>query len=478
LYARFDLEQAYGKDAGLLQIEERVQGILDLEQAYGKDAGYNDRYLSQPFGALAAANVDLSLEELAARCPNFPVRETVEKFGKDVSRSFTVFGEEWLPAFSAVWTEENLELLKTMTMVKLLDECLPFVDISAAAGDPLSVEDVDPIANAWSVMNRTDTFTQLIGKIYVSDHFQDGTLARLTRLSEELVDAFRGLLEETPWLGETSRARMLEKLDRMRLNVLCPDGGWLDFSDLDLLPAEEGGTLLGSYLRIKAWRNAKDNALLSGGALARISWDLYFPTTFGGCGYDLDTNSINILPGLPASLGCGPDTSQEALLATVGWVIGHEISHAFDFSGAQFDAFGAPNAVFDGADLERYLAVVGKLSACYDGIEALPETNVVGERVKTEAAADLIGLQLALRLAAETPDFDYEAFWQAFAEYLFMVLPDESYLPFFLADEHPLFYLRCNVNAQMYPEFYETYGVKPGDGMYLPETERIRFWGK
>ena len=48
---------------------------------------------------------------------------------------------------------------------------------------------------------------------------------------------------------------------------------------------------------------------------------------------------------------------------------------------------------------------------------------------------------------------------------------------YYLADVHPLQYLRVNISAQMFPELYETYGVREGDGMYLPESERIRFWG-
>ena len=456
---------------------DTLYALYDLERVYGIDTGYNDLYASQSFGTLAAANVDLTLDELAARCPNFPMRETIEKFGKDISRSFTVFGEEWLPSLSSVWTEENLELLKTMTMVKVLEECRLFVDMSAAVGETQDPDAIDPLANAWSVMNRTDTFTQLIGKIYVSESYSDAELERIRSLAEELIDTFCELIDETSWLGEDSRARCKEKLNRMRLNILCPDGGWLDFSDLELLPEEEGGTLLGNYLRLKAWRCEKDNALLEGDALARIIFDSYYLSTYGGCAYDLDSNSINITPGLAASQGYSADTSPETLLAIFGWVIAHEISHGFDYTGAQFDAYGTPNALFDETELEAYLSIVKKLSARYDQIEALPGVYVVGDRVKTEAAADLIGMQLVLRLAQEIPDFDYDAFWQAFSTYLFMVLPDVEYMSIFLADEHPLHYLRCNINVQMFQEFYDTYDVREDDGMYLPVPERVCFWG-
>ena len=456
---------------------DTLQALFELETAYGKDAGYNDRYLSEPFGALAGATADLSLDELAALCPAFPVRETVVKFGKDASSSFTLFGKDWLSSLNDVWTEDNLELLKTMTMAKLVQECLPYVDARPAAGIAVDPDAVDPLANALNVCNRTDTFTQLFGKIYVSDQYSDAELARLEDLTASLIDAFRRLIDKTDWLSDASKALLVEKLDKMRLNVLRPDGGYLDFSDLELLPTEEGGSLLGNYLRLKAWRNEKDNELLSQDALARIVWEFYYKTNLGNCGYDADTNSINILPGLAASQGYSADTTQEELLGIYGWIIAHEISHGFDFAGAQFDACGRPGGLFSEEELAEYLAVVDRLSAYYDGVEATPGVMLVGERVKTEAAADLIGVQLVLEVAKGLPDFDYEAFFAAYSRYLFLVLPNTDYLPLFLTDEHPLHYLRVNVNAQMYPEFYETYGVREGDGMYLPEAERIRFWG-
>lgn len=459
------------------EAEEKLMLLLELESAYGAYAGYNDRYLSQPFGAFGAATVNLSLDELAELCPNYPVRETVEKLGKAASPFFSLFGTDWLQVLSAVWIEDNLEILKLMTMAKILRECDPYVDKTFYAIERglLDANAIDPTATAVYACNRPDTFSLLIGKIYTADHYGDAEIARLTTLGEKLIAAFRRLIDRTPWLGEASREKLTEKLDHMRLNILSPDGGYPDFSDLGLVPTEEGGSLLGNYLKLKAWRNARENALLGRDAL--VSWNVA-PTTNAGCYYDFDTNSINILPGFPASQNYGPGVTDETLLATYGWMMAHEISHGFDFSGAQFDAYGTANPVFDETDLDAYLAIVDRLAAYYDGIEVLPGTFVVGDRVKNEAAADLIGLQLVLELAKEIPGFDYDAFFGSAARYMFMVVPSEVYVQEILADEHPAHYLRINVNAQMCPEFYETYGVSEGDGMYLPASERIRFWGE
>ena len=461
------------------QALDTLQTMFEVEEVYGQNAAYNERYLAQPFGAFSASYVNYSLDELAALCPRYPIRETIEKFGKDASPYFTVQEAGWLKTFNSVWNDDNLEALKIMTMVKLLRECEPFLDPSvyAPARQLLGEPEPDPADSALSICDRADTFALLLGKLYVADHYSEAEVSRLTELTDGLIAAFRKLAAETDWLGDASREAVLRKLDSMRLNVLCPDGGYPDFSGIELTATEDGGTLLGNYLKLKAWHNERQNARLGRDALAVSLWDTFSPSS-PGCYYEPDTNSVNIMPGFPASQGYDAGTSQETLLGVYGWVVGHEISHGFDFGGAQFDANGTDSGIFDAEDLEEYLAIVDALAAYYDTIEVLPGTFAVGDRVKTEAAADLIGMQLALAVAKEIPDFDYEAFFESAARYWFMTVPGEETIELFLSDEHPLHYLRVNVNAQMYPELYETYGVQEGDGMYLPESARIRFWGR
>ena len=105
------------------------------------------------------------------------------------------------------------------------------------------------------------------------------------------------------------------------------------------------------------------------------------------------------------------------------------------------------------------------LSGYYDAIEPLPGIFVSGSTVKGEAAADLIGLQLVLDLAEGSDGPDMEALFGRLANIYCQVLPSADYIQLFIADIHPLNYLRTNVNAQMFDEFYETFGVQEEDGM-------------
>ena len=461
------------------QIEAAVSSMVDLESSYGKYAGYGERYQGMPFGAVAESNTNMSLDELAQLCPNYPVKETVVKLGKDASEFFTVWEKDWLKSFNAVWTEDNLELLKLLTKAKIIHECEPYLDPSVY--DPARAimgQDAQTAqANTIDVCNRSFIFGQLFGKIYVADCFSESEIARLNDLTSSLASAFKKMIEDTEWVSSSSKEKLLQKLDEMRLNIMQPDGGYLDFSSLELVPSEEGGSLLDNYFRIKAWFNQQDNSLLGKDALAQYVWNSELPTDFG-CFYENDTNSINITPGFVAGLGSIENMSDEKLMGTVGWMTAHEMGHAFDYFGAQFDARGRGELVLEEADVEAYLAMVDRLAAYFDSFEALPGVHFSGQNVKTEAAADITGMQVALKAAENIAGFDYDEFFGSAAEYMFMVLPSSEYVEFFLTDEHPLHYIRVNASAQMTREFYDTYGVSEGDGMYLPEDQRSCFWGK
>lgn len=168
--------------------------------------------------------------------------------------------------------------------------------------------------------------------------------------------------------------------------------------------------------------------------------------------------------------------SDQDLLAGLGFTIGHEISHGFDYQGAQFDAYGTPNPLFADADADVFVLKTTTLASYYKTIEIAPDVMVNGENVVTEATADLCGMQAILKLAERTEGIDYDAFFRKNANVWAQVLSQE-YLPAFVLDAHTLHNQRVNVNAQMFDPIYDSFGIKEGDGMYLAPEERINIWG-
>ena len=182
------------------------------------------------------------------------------------------------------------------------------------------------------------------------------------------------------------------------------------------------------------------------------------------------------MPGFVTSAVWRDDASDEELLAKIGFAIAHEISHGFDYTGSQFSAFGTPEPVLSPDDVDDFVERRQRLIDYYDGIEIDDDTHVNGVNVSVEAAADLTGMQVALRYLSEQPDSQDAAFFESLAHVFASVYAPEM-TKMLATDAHPLDYLRVNVNSQMFEDFYATYGCKEGDGMFLAPEERVNIWG-
>lgn len=455
-----------------------VMSRIATERAWAVYADSSVHYMAKEYGAYAKDTKSLTLDELAAYCPHFPLKETLKKFGKDNSERYVIIAPQWLTALDEAWTEENLDSLRELIIAKIMLECMPYLDrtgyneqLTALGGAAET-----PEASAWNACSSVQTFSPLAAKLYAERVLGDTAKERMTTIAKGLLKELRGLISETTWISEDARTRAIAKIDSMKLNILEPEGGYRDYSTLSLLTGEEGGTLLGNYLRIKAWRNETDNALIGTPGLARMVWDAMAPTMTNAF-YDPASNSINILPGYLTGGKYTDDKPEIELLAVVGTVIGHEICHGFDFFGSQYDAAAAPNPLFTEADETAFLALVQKVVDYYSTLEVLPGVYEDGNMLKAEAAADLIGVQLALSYARTLGYQDMEPFFGAFARIYAQTSDQNTAMVMMMIDTHPAQYIRVNVNSQMMDEFYETYAVEEGANMYIAPEARLRIWG-
>ena len=266
------------------------------------------------YGYISDAPQRLSPEELAGFCSRFPLAETLKKFGKDKASAYIVLYPDWLKALDALWTKENLDKLKLLTRFKVLMEVAPFLspDYVNEMRTQTGKAPLDKATNPWYVCNRADTFGHLLGKIYAEQVLGSELKEKLTAITQELVDTYRTLLNETEWLSAESREKALEKLDNMRMGILEPDGGYYDFSGLKLTPSSEGGTLFSNYLALKACINEQENSLIGKPAKADLAWKACNPL-MANCFYDPFSNSVNVLPGFMFSYNCPKDATESQM---------------------------------------------------------------------------------------------------------------------------------------------------------------------
>ena len=113
----------------------------------------------------------------------------------------------------------------------------------------------------------------------------------------------------------------------------------------------------------------------------------------------------------------------------------------------------------------------------YNQIGVLNDLTVNGENVNGEATADMGGVHMCLEIAKDIDNFDYDLFFRASAR-TWLFQPMGQWEAEWRADDdsHPFYYLRANVTLAQFDEFVETYDLGPGDGMYIPKSERVAIW--
>jgi putative endopeptidase len=286
----------------------------------------------------------------------------------------------------------------------------------------------------------------------------------------EAVAVYRNRWKHTDCWRGYPRGR-IEKLDSLKIRVAYPDDGSLyDYSDLDF-PEEAG--LIEDVLAIRDKNRAQNVEK----AKAEIDSDMWMtaPQTVNAY-YLMTDNSINIPAGILGGDFYDPEGTDAEQMGSIGVVIGHEITHGFDTSGSQYDKDGNLNNWWTDEDHAAFEERTDKVSAYFSKLEVLPDVYVDGDLTIGETVADLGGLSCMLEIAKGTEGFDYEDFFTSFARvWKNQTLPNVLEM-LVQTDSHPPGYIRTNATVQQVQEFYDTFGVGEGDGMYLAPDERLSVW--
>ena len=190
------------------------------------------------------------------------------------------------------------------------------------------------------------------------------------------------------------------------------------------------------------------------------------------------TNSILVFAGMLNGKYYNESMSREEKMGAIGTVIGHEISHAFDPTGSQFDETGAVHSWWTDDDRAAFDKRASKLIAAYDDIHPWKDGSACnGTILQGEVAADMGGMACMLRIAKTIDGFDYDKFFRAYAELDAVGYLENVMENIYKYDPHPPYYLRVNMTLPQFDEFQRLYDIQPGDGMYVAPADRIAIWG-
>ncbi len=320
---------------------------------------------------------------------------------------------------------------------------------------------------------------EALGEMYAAEYFPAESKRRMMELVSNLQSSLGERIANLEWMSDETKAKAQEKLAAFTVKIGYPDK-WKDYSSLDIDP------------NLSYYENDKrisrfyfdDQMSRIGQPVDRSEW-LMTPQTVNAY-YNPTTNEICFPAGIlqpPFFFAQGDDAIN---YGAIGVVIGHEMTHGFDDQGCQYDKDGNLNNWWTENDAKKFAERTDVLRRYFDSIEVAPGVHANGSFTLGENIADHGGLQVSYNAFRKTKQFEEadgmegfspsQRFFMAYAHVWAGNIREQEVLRRTASDPHSLSYWRVNGSLPHIGAFADAFGLKEGDAMYLPESERVSIW--
>jgi predicted metalloendopeptidase len=319
---------------------------------------------------------------------------------------------------------------------------------------------------------------ELLGQLYVEKHFPESSKARMTEMVDYLIAAYADSIKNLPWMTEATKQQALLKLSKFTPKIGYPDK-WRDYSAL----AVQENDLVGNIKRARVFGHQRNLAKL-GQPIDRDEW--FMAPQQVNAYYNPGLNEIVFPAAYLQAPNFLPSADDAYNYGTIGSTIGHEIGHGFDDQGSKYDGDGNLKSWWTVEDRANFEQRTKGLVQQYDKFEPLPGLFVNGELTLGENIGDLGGTAIALKAYRMSLQGKAAPVIDGFtAEQRFFLGNAQSsrlkWRPQILelivrTDPHSPDKYRVNGVFANMQAFYQTYQVKEGDDLYLPQNQRVRIW--
>ena len=422
-----------------------------------------------------------SYDELIELAGDFPIDTFLEAIGLERQEKYVVTEPEYFSHLGALVTEENLQLIKADLLISTLIIASQYTDtesygyyndwVNTKQGST-GMSALDSLA--YQTVNSL--IPEAVGDVYANHYFSAEAREDIEKIVDELIEALRGRLEKADWMSDGTREKALEKLDAIGVYIGYADTDYYDYSKIMV---DSENDLYTNVIGINVELN-RQSLEKAGEAVDREAWGIVMSANTVNACYIPSMNCICF----PAAILQGAFYDESASIASkmgsIGAVIGHELTHAFDTTGSQYDKDGNLENWWTDEDLEAFTALTAKVGERYGSYATVGDTRVNGDLTIGETVADLGGAAAALDVLkkheSEGENIDYQDFFEANVHLWAGIETRNRALNLLKTDPHAPMYLRVNVNLTQFDEFYETYDVEEGDAMYTAPEARLSVW--
>jgi putative endopeptidase len=465
------------------KIKRDPQIILDFETSLAK--------LHLDLNSLRDVNLTtnlVKLDQLQAWCPNVNFIEGLHIWGiKKIDHLIVnVATVDFFKQLDSLWNQDNFSTIQTWNLFHAVNAVSSWLTDDVRK---INFEFAKLLSGLKKMKPRwkgavdlvNDALGDALAPEYVRQHFDSRKKQAIDQLVDNLLAAYHDSISNLDWLDEPTRKNALLKLKNMTVKIGYPKK-FRTFRGLEL-----GPDLIKNMKVIEKFEFQRELKKI-GKPVDKEEW-LMSPQTVNAYYHPMNNEIV-----FPAAILQPPFFNFEAVDAenygAIGAVIGHEIGHAFDDQGSEFDSKGNLKNWWTDEVRKRFEAKTKKLIAQYQDQTtrfAPDRLKVDGHRTLGENIGDLGGLSIALQAYGKAVDQDFdlesteqysalEIFFYAFARSWRNKIRPESAETRLAVDVHSPTDLRANITPANLPEFYEAFHIQPSDQLYLSPSKRVSIW--
>ena len=354
----------------------------------------------------------------------------------------------------------------------------PFVDASFQFNKELSGQAVQKTRRQIMTENVDAYLGQALGQLYVKRYFNEDAKKRVLALVNNLQKAFEHRIDQLDWMSDSTKQKAKEKLYAITKKLGYPDK-WRDYDKVTI-----SRTQYFQNIRSLNFNDYEFNLAQLNKPVDRTQWGTT-PSTVTAY-YNPPFNEVVFPAGILQYPYFDFSADDAINYGGIGMVIGHEMTHAFDDQGAQFDKDGNVKNWWTKEDYKKFRAKTKQLADLYSSFTVLDTVHIKGQLTLGENTADNGGIAIAYdafkmtpegkdttKIDGFTPD---QRFFLSIAR-IWRVKTRDAFLRTYVnTNPHSPAMWRVNGPLMNFEPFYRAFNVQPGDKNYLPENQRVKIW--
>ena len=427
----------------------------------------------------------MTLKQFQENYPNIPLEALANGEGEYI-QEIIVGQPAFMAGYDKITAAEDAETLKALMEWDVIQSsCAYLTDEIREANFDFFGKTMSGRKEDYPLWKRATNQVQAqmgaaLGRMYCKKYFPESSKKMMETLVKNLQASLGQRIDAQTWMSDTTKAAAHEKLSKFYVKIGYPNK-WTDYSKLTIDPSK---SFYENVMACRKFRNDKEIADKAGKPVDKDEWFMT-PQTVNAY-YNPTTNEICFPAGILQYPFFDAKADEAFNYGAIGVVIGHEMTHGFDDQGRQYDASGNLKDWWTASDAAGFNQRADLYANFFSNIKVLPDLNANGRFTLGENLADHGGLMVAYNAFKNatakkplknkdgfTPE---QRFFLAYAGVWGQNITEKEIRNRVKNDPHALGEWRVNGALPHINAWYEAFGVKKGDKMFIPESERLQLW--